>query len=145
MSQYLELFEMIGVLARKRYLAAERSFATIGLNHTEARLLYLLDQAGGSAAQDELSNRLFIDRTNAGRALKRLEQERYITRSKAKTDRRAYTVAITEKGRTAVADILRLRDTMVATFFRELSEDEAGQVVMLLNKALSPKEDDAIG
>ncbi|MEJ7787147.1 MAG: MarR family transcriptional regulator [Solirubrobacteraceae bacterium] len=46
----------------------------MGLNHTEARLLRMLDEEGGAATQDALSRRLAVDRSNAGRAFKRLEQ-----------------------------------------------------------------------
>ena len=41
MEHVLELFDAIGVLARRRYQTAERHFARLGLNHSEARLLTL--------------------------------------------------------------------------------------------------------
>lgn len=134
MSNYLALFEMIGVLARRRYQAAEREFAAIGLNHTEARLLSLLKAAGGERAQEALSNQLYIDRSNAGRALKRLELDGYITREKDTADRRAFRVRLTGKGRKAVRDVARIRDAIIAGFFGELTESEAGRAVALLQK-----------
>ena len=75
------LFDLIGGLARRRFQTAERYFSTLGLNHTEARLLNLLDRENGAATQDALSNMLFVDRSNAGRALKSLEHEGYIERN----------------------------------------------------------------
>lgn len=136
MSNYLALFDMIGVLARRRYQAAEREFAAIGLNHTEARLLSLLKEAGGESAQDALSNQLHIDRSNAGRALKRLEEDGYIVREKDATDRRAFLVRLTGEGRKAVRDIAKIRDAIIAGFFGELTESEAGRAVALLQKVL---------
>ena len=62
MDNYLKLFDLIGVFARRRYRAAEQNFSTLGLNHTEARLLTLLDQEAGTATQEVLSNMLFVDR-----------------------------------------------------------------------------------
>lgn len=137
MDNYFALFEMIGVLARRRYQTAEREMAAIGLNHTEARLLSLLSEAGGESAQDALSNQLHIDRSNAGRALKRLEQDGYITRVRDEADRRAFLVQLTGKGRRAVRDIMKVRNAIVAGFFGELTEEEAGRAVALLEKALA--------
>jgi DNA-binding MarR family transcriptional regulator len=137
---FLTLFDLIGVLARRRYQTAERCFAALGLNHTEARLLTLLRQESGVAAQDALSNLLFVDRTNAGRALKRLEQGRYILRRKDDADKRTNLVQITAKGRKAVVEISKLRKKMAQSFFGDLKEDEAGAIVDLLRKALTNEE-----
>jgi len=131
-----ELFEIIVVLARRRYQTAERHFTAMGLNHTEARLLTLLGDAGGAAPQDALSGRLIIDRSNAGRGLKRLEQTGYLIRRKDGGDKRANRVEITAKGRAAVREIAMLRDRIARDFFGALREDEARTAVALLRKAL---------
>ena len=77
-----ELFDLIGALGRRRYQVGEQAFSSLGLNHTEARLLTILDRESGEATQDALSSSLFVDRSNAGRALKGLEQRRYVSRHK---------------------------------------------------------------
>ena len=101
-NSFLTLFDLIGELARRRYQTAERYFSALGLNHTEARLLTLLRREGGIATQDALSNRLSVDRSNAGRALQRLEQDGYILKRQDDADKRANLVKITPKGRKAV-------------------------------------------
>lgn len=136
MDSFLMLFDLIGVLARRRYLTAERYFSTLGLNHTEARLLTLLSQAGGEATQDALSNLLFVDRSNAGRALKRLEQGGYVARYEDNTDKRTKFVQMTAKGRETVIEISKLREKIVQSFFGDLKEDEAKVIVDLLGKAV---------
>ena len=135
-SPRLELFELIGVLARRRYQAAERSYAALGLNHTEARLLAMLDAEAGAATQDALSRRLFVDRSNAGRAFKRLEQAGYVGRRKDDADNRTNLVDITPKGREAAAEVNRLGGEMARTFFGDLTDADAAAVVALLRKAL---------
>ena len=140
MDNFLTLFDLIGMLARRRYQTAERCFSTLGLNHTEARLLTLLRQANGVTTQDELSNWLFIDRSNAGRALKRLEREKYIARRKGDADKRTNLVQITAKGRKAVVEISKLKKKMAQSFFHDLKRDEAGAIVDLLKKALTSEE-----
>src|SRR5919112_1250476 len=119
-SPRIELFELLGVLARRRYQAAERAYGPLGLNHTEARLLTMLAGEGGAATQDALSRRLHVDRSNAGRAFKRLEQTGYVTRRKDGADNRTNLVDITAKGREAAAELRRLGDEMAAGFFGDL-------------------------
>ena len=131
------LFDLVGELARRRYQAAERSFASLGLNHTEARLLSLLHQNHGSASQDELSALLSVDRTNAGRALQRLELSGYIARRKDDIDKRAKVVRLTERGRRVVGEIGKLRNKLVHGFFGNLTQDEAEVVAALLKKAMA--------
>jgi len=136
-NNFLTLFDLIGELARRRYQTAERCFSALGLNHTEARLLTLLRQQDGVVAQDALSNGLSVDRSNAGRALQRLEQDGYILRRKDGVDKRANLVQITPKGRKAVVEISRLRKKMAESFFGDLKEEDAGAIVDLLGKALT--------
>jgi DNA-binding MarR family transcriptional regulator len=134
MSPRVDLFEVIGALARRRYQTAERFYAPLGLNHTEARLLKMLDSEGGATTQDALSRRLFVDRSNAGRAFKRLEQAGYVDRRKDDADNRTNLVEITAKGREAAAEVNRLSNEMARTFFGDLTEADAAAVVALLRK-----------
>lgn len=142
MNNLITLFDLIGVLARQRYQTAERYFSTLGLNHTEARLLTLLHKENGATTQDALSNLLFVDRSNAGRALKSLEHEGYIERCQHDTDKRTNLVQITARGRETVAEILKLKEKMIENFFGDLNEAEAGKIVALLRK-IYPNEQDA--
>jgi DNA-binding MarR family transcriptional regulator len=135
MSNRLELFELIGVLARQRFQAAERAFAPIGLNHTEARLLTILDFESGEATQDALSNSLSVDRSNAGRALKRLEQRGYIARHKDDTDSTTTHARLTAEGAAAVEEVAKLRREVASDFFSDLTEADAGAIADLLRKA----------
>ena len=140
MDNFLGLFDLIGELARRRYRAAERGFAALGLNHTEARLLTLLGQQGGTATQDALSDLLFVDRSNAGRALRHLELAGQIERRKDGADRRTNLVQITALGHATVAEIARIRGEMARGFFGALTEDEAGAAIALLSKALNDED-----
>ena len=136
MSDRTELFELIGTLARRRFQAAERAFGPLGLNHTEARLLAILDRESGEATQDVLSASLSVDRSNAGRALKRLEQRGYIARRRDDVDSRTNHVQLTPAGSEIVAEVNRLRKELAQGFFSELSEAEARSVIESLGKAL---------
>jgi DNA-binding MarR family transcriptional regulator len=132
-----KLFDLIVVLARRRHQAAEQHFTGLGLNHTQAHLLTLLHQEGGRATQEVLSNLIFIDRSNAGRALKCLEDEAYIERCKDDGDKRTNLVQITGKGRQAVNYISKQKKKIIQSISGELTEEEAGVIVEMLGKAFS--------
>ena len=136
MDPHFELFDLIGTLARQRFQAAEKYFARLGLGHTEARLMALLGEAGGSAAQDALSAGLHIDRSNAGRALGQLESMGYITRARHKTDKRTNIVSITPDGEALAVKLAEIRATIVAEFFTGLSEEDAKSAAAILKKAV---------
>lgn len=142
MDNLLTLFDLIGVLARRRYQMAEQTFSTLGLNHTEARLLTLLHQKGGAATQEALSAMMFVDRSNAGRAMKSLEQKGYIERRKDAGDKRTNLVHITAKGSKAVTEISKLKVSMAQRFFGDLSDEEAGAIVETLGKVIKHDEDE---
>src|SRR5689334_14636055 len=108
MNNFITLFDLIGVLARRRYQTAERYFSTLGLNHTEARLLTLLDKENGPATQDALSNLLFVGRSNVARALKSLQHEDYIERAQNDILKRPNLVQISVRGLETVAEIVNL-------------------------------------
>ena len=137
MSNRVELFDLMGTVARRRFQAAEQAFAPLGVNHTEARLLVILDRETGRATQELLSDSLTIDRSNAGRALKRLEERGHITRRKDETDNRTNLVELTSSGSEAVAEVNRLRHEVARSFFSGLTEADAGRIVELLGKAVS--------
>ena len=131
------LFDWIGALARRRYQTAESRFSKLALSHTEARLLTFLSKQGGGAAQEALSSMLLVDRSNVGRALKRLEQEGHLVRSRDDVDKRAKFVQMTPKGRKTVHEISVIRKAMAQTFFGDLRPEEAAEIVALLTKAFA--------
>lgn len=133
---FLVLFDLVGELARKRYLTAEQHLARLGFNHTQARLLSLLSHNEGVATQEALSSSLFVDRSNAGRALKQLEQEGYVTRKQDSRDHRTKQVQLTDKGRKAVQEIAREKRAIAEQLFAGLREEEAYFIATLLKNAL---------
>lgn len=134
MDSFLKLFDLIGELARQRYQIAEQNFSVLGLNHTEARLLNLLSQANGEATQDEISNMLFIDRSNAGRGLKRLEQKGFITKKDNISDKRTKVIQITIKGRQIVQKISKAKEKIARSLFKGLNEEDARLVLEIFQK-----------
>ena len=139
MNPRVELFNLIGVLATRRFQEGERAFASLGLKHTEARLLTLLTEHKGQAKQDVLSAMVHVDRSNVGRALKGLEQKRLVSRSKDNDNGKTYLVTLTERGREATKQLVGLREEMAMRLFGSLTEEEASAAFSLLqNCAAAP-------
>jgi MarR family transcriptional regulator for hemolysin len=130
------LFDLLGELARRRYQAGEAGFATLGLGHSEARLLSLLRRQGGRAQQEALSASMNIDRSNAGRALLRLEREGLVRRQPDEADRRSRLVLLTDKGRLLAEQVDKLRRSIAREMLAALSNAEAGVVLGLLSKVV---------
>lgn len=133
----LELAELIGRVARRWHQLGEKSFAALRINHTEARLLTLLEQHGGGATQDSLSNQLNVDRSNAGRALSRLEDSGMVIRRKDEADARTKLVDITDAGRAAVNEIAQVRIEMAESLLGTLSKVDTRKASELLRAVLA--------
>lgn len=131
----LGLFELVGELSRRRYQLGERAFAKLGLNHTEARILSLLVGYSEAPTQDALSSRLTVDRSNAGRAMKGLEQRRLVAREKHVSDGRTYVVRLTDEGRDAARQIEQMRAGMAQELFPQLSNTQADALIAQLEQA----------
>ncbi|MEM9592285.1 MAG: MarR family transcriptional regulator [Pseudomonadota bacterium] len=134
-TKYSELFDLVGTLAQKRFRLAEHALSAVGLNHTEARLVSILRQEGGAMTQDELSAALTVDRSNAGRALKKLESHGFIARRQDEVDKRSKVVVITKKGREIAAEVEEIRTEIVEALFRDLAEPDAVTIVRILRRA----------
>ena len=127
------LFDLLGTISRQRFAMAERHFAKLGLNHTEARCLSLLSRAGGTATQEVLAGEMFIDRSNVGRALRTLEDQQYILRCKGMADKRANLVTITPKGEEMVGKIREVGESMAQAFFGGLTDEQIKETEKLLS------------
>lgn len=130
------LFDMIGTVAKRRYQIAEQFLSTIGLNHTEAILVTLLRNAGSEATQEELSRMVIIDRSNVGRALRRLREHIYITFHKDNIDRIVNIIQLTPSGHTLARKIDKIKKRMANELCCGPTQDEAEHIIMLFNKSI---------
>lgn len=129
------LSELIVILARRRRLEGERSFAAFRLNHTQARLITLINQNGGSAGQDAVSSLVHVDRSNVGRAIKHLEQLKLIDRTRDEQNKKTYIVALTEKGKAMAKELGGTRLTVARAILGSLTEEEVATATRILEKA----------
>ncbi|WP_169730490.1 MarR family winged helix-turn-helix transcriptional regulator [Salinispira pacifica] len=105
----------------------------------QAYLLALLP--GEEIVQDQLAQRLQIDRANVTRALGSLIKSGYVQRRISPEDRRARLVSLTEKGTEVRREVEGIASQWIETLQKAVSADEWNQSEQTLRKiALSLHE-----
>ena len=79
---------------------------------------------------------MFVDRSNAGRAFKRLEQAGYVVQAQGRGRQPDQPHRHHRAGPDAAAEIKRPGYDMARTFFGDLTEADAATIVQLLREAL---------
>ena len=105
----------------RQYLT--RVLAREGLSELEARILHKLALEAGPLLQKSLGAAFVTEPSTLARSLQRLEHRGLLKRSADKTDRRAFTVALTPQGAEAAhsirhmvrANLNQLFDTDICT------------------------------
>jgi DNA-binding MarR family transcriptional regulator len=131
-----DLFVLLHSMMKKMRKIADKELVPLDLSHSEMRMLmrmYFFHPDG--CGQEELVSQLEIDRSNVGRALKKLENLQYIERVKDDNDRRAYRVFLTGKGWAVRDRLFAIRETMRKTLTLGMSEQELDLLNSLLKKA----------
>ncbi|CEH35338.1 MarR family winged helix-turn-helix transcriptional regulator [Romboutsia lituseburensis] len=114
------------------------SFISKGLNELgigSGQVMFLLElyrQDGRS--QEELCDVLNIDKGTTARAIKKLEEEKFLTRVKDETDKRAYKVYLTQKSKDLKFDVISVMMQWEDNITSKLTEEEAENMVMMLKK-----------
>jgi DNA-binding MarR family transcriptional regulator len=89
----------------------------------------------------ELSEHMLIDPSTITRTLDKLEKRGLILRSISKADRRSIKVSITAKGNELIPRLSEASQSMNRLFLAPLTEAEQQNIVSILHKMLSVKED----
>ncbi len=130
-----DLFVLLHSIMKKMRVIANKELAQLGITHAEMRILMIiyLNHADG-CSQEELISRLEVDRSNVGRALKKLEQLHYIERVTNATDRRAFRVFLTGKGEFIRDHLQDIRNNLHNTFMMAMTDQELNILLELLQK-----------
>jgi len=135
MNEEEDIFVFFHSIMKKVRTLADRELFSLGINHTEMRVLmfmYLYFEKGCN--QEELISKLEVDRTNVGRALKKLEQCNYIDRLRNDIDRRTNKVFLTEEGESIREQLMDIRKRLHSSITSVLTRDELTTLLALLHK-----------
>jgi len=126
-------FYIRGII-KNTHKIADMELIHLGLGHVEGRVLLMIYQCKTGCSQEELSSKFDIDRSNVGRALKRLESLRYIEKKKDEEDGRAFKIYLTEKGLGIRDYLLNMDDTLNKTLMKEISFSDFDFLLKIVKK-----------
>lgn len=95
-------------------------------------LLQLYKQDGIS--QEELSEVLNIDKGTTARAVKKLEEEGFLTREKDEFDKRAYKIYLTDKSKEKEDDVCNVLQEWENILTENITEEEKDTLINILKK-----------
>lgn len=128
-----EFFDIFTKLGRLRLKAVERELLPMSLSHTDLNILmFLYDK--NSCTQEDLSAQATVDRSNVGRALKKLEARSLIAREKNPKDQRTFIITLTDQGKKLKKKTYKIKERVVDLFSNDLSQKELETLVKLLSK-----------
>ena len=134
-----ELAKKLSILSRRSGIHLDRKLKDLGL--TRGQLVYLMcicDHEGMS--QEQLSEELWINKGAVARAVRKFEEDGYITRIVSKKDRRQYGLYPTEKTKRAYHTIRTVEAEWEGYMTRNLSAGEKKTLDALLEKLLDDVE-----
>ncbi len=126
----LPLFQSIG---KKWMKLVDCELLPHGITHAEARLLMLLYNNDG-CAQDSLAEGAPVDRSNTGRALKKLERAGHIVRKRDEADARAFRIFLTDRGRELKNVLSSVQEKLESCITGGLSPAELKKLTSLMQK-----------
>lgn len=124
------LLARLGAESRRRWA---RMLSEHGLTPHHYGVLLTLDDLRVTY-QQRLSRAIGVDPRNAVPVVDHLQRNGLIERTRDPADRRRHAIALTEEGRTAVAELRRAAEVIESEMFQGLSADERAALQQLLYK-----------
>jgi len=112
----------------------ETRLGTVGLSLAKLAALRRLAEAGGSLPLGQLAERLSCVKSNVTQLVDRLEADGLVSRAADTADRRSRLAVLTDAGRRAHAEGLKIQGDAEHELFAALSDAEADQLHALLAK-----------
>ena len=133
-SSSTSLGRLVSAIHRYGHCFFDHLFSDIEIGHGPRNFLAALYLREG-ISQDELSEYLMMDKTTTARAVKKLEDAGYVTRSREEMDRRYYHLYLTDKGRALAPRIWETRKQWTEILSEGFSEEEEKLFYSYLERA----------
>lgn len=131
--------EAMGLLlqaTRMHHSEVERKVGTLGVHHSQHRMLMRLSRGDVTNSQRELADAMNISPAAVTATLKGLEKDGYITRSMGSDDNRRNNVCITAAGIAKVEESRRLFEAIDRQAFDGFSQEELETFMALLRRMI---------
>lgn len=123
----------ISQIQRKGASYITRELSNVGIGHGQLMFLMELYKSDG-IKQEELSDKLNIDKGTTARAIKKLEDSGLVNRITDENDKRAYKIYVTKSGKGIKQDILDVIYRWEEKVTVGLNDSEKVKLVELLEK-----------
>ncbi len=127
------LGKLISIIHRNLCAYMDRVFSDTDIGHGPRRFLVEIALFPG-LTQEEISERLLMDKTTTARAVKRLEQRGYVSRTRNPDDRRQYILRPTPEGQRLLPLALEARKQAHIALSEGLSPDEIEAAFSILKR-----------
>ena len=131
--QQKSLGRLISYLYRQAQRYFEREFSEYGLGQGTFAYLHLLLHRDG-INQQELSERLRVDKATTTRALKKLVELGFVRRERDSHDHRAYRIFLTQKARDLEPEFMRARRVWTDLLADGFTQEERDSALKLLER-----------
>jgi DNA-binding MarR family transcriptional regulator len=144
MEGYEHIDKYISDIHKSSCIYFNKEFGKIGIGAGEYTFLLNLYKCDG-ITQEELTEKVKLDKATTARAIKKLEDKGYVKRVRKENDRRAYKLEITEKADQIREKVYLIMDEWETKVKNCFTNEESQELMKLLNKlsksALITKED----
>lgn len=123
----------IGELHRASSIYFSKKFNKFGIG--SGQYIFLLNLYRNSGiTQEELTDIVKLDKATTARAIKKLEEEGYVSRVKKENDKRAYRLELTEKAENIKEEVYSIMDQWENKVRSCLTKEETEELINLLSK-----------
>lgn len=133
MVDYQHIGKYIGEFHRYSCIYFAKKFSRFGIGSGQYLFLLNLYNSNG-ITQEELTDKVKLDKATTARAIKKLEDMGYVKRVKKESDRRAYKLEITEKAEQIKEEVYSIMDEWEAKIRSCFTNEESQELSRLLNK-----------
>lgn len=125
---------LLNLAAEQSSLGFQRTYKNrYGMLRTEWRVLFHLGNYGEMTAKD-IGERAVIHKTKISRAVAKLSQRRYLTRTRDETDRRSERLALTPAGLAVYRELRQEAEAYEAQLGKQFTTGEVALLRMMLRR-----------
>ena len=122
---------LVSMIHRTRMMYLNDKMKNLDITAGQFPFIVVLSHEEG-ITQDELAAHFHIDKGTVARALRKLEDKKYLFRKVDALNRRRYLIYLTEKGRKAVPKIISIDKEWEDSMCSEFSEEEYQNIFGIL-------------
>ena len=125
---------LLNLAAEQSSLGFQRTYKNrYGMLRTEWRVLFHLGNYGEMTAKD-IGERAVMHKTKISRAVAKLSQRRYLTRTRDETDRRSERLALTPAGLAVYRELRQEAEAYEAQLGKQFTTGEVALLRMMLRR-----------